>query len=280
MSKLKNDTLPLYTSKAPGWINYIEQYESDSLNQISSKKSEQLIAGVLVKHHYAEKLGYNKEQVAVVSVMPTISSKDECTRPHNKFVGLKDVDYSLTTKEFARLLKRKNIELLKLEDAAPKGELAKLTASTIRPQRSVLQDTLTAASKLLGETPVELDFKNTKGVKEASYKLDGKQINIALVHGDINIKEFFTKMKKTKKDYHYVEYMGNLLDGGGSPIHSAYEQDTLPIDQIRQEALDALAGEVNTEAVTKAYTELQEQLGEEKINNMLHTTYNPRSFYE
>lgn len=280
VSKIKEGNLPLYTSKAPGWVNYIEQYESDLLDNLSSKKSEQLIAGVLVKHHYAEKLGYNKEQVVVVSVMPNISSKDECTRPHNMFEGLKDVDYSLTIKEYARLLKRKNIELLKLEDSEPIGELAKLTASPVRPERTVLQDTLTAASKLLGETPQELNFKNTKGVKEATYKLAGKEINIALVHGNINIKEFFTKMKKTKKDYHYIEYMGNLLDGGGNPIHNAFEQDNLPIEKLREESLEKLMGEVNTEAVTKAYKELQAQVGEEKLESMLHTKYIQRSFYK
>lgn len=280
IDRIKNDKLPLFTSKAPGWVNYIEQYESESLDKISSKKTEQLMAGVLVKHHYAEKLGYDKEQVVVVSIMPNISSKDECTRPHNQFEGLKDVDYSLTTKEYARLLKRKNIDLLKLEDSEPKGELASLTASPVRPEITVLEDTLMAASKLLGETPAELNFKNTKGVKEASYKLAGKEINVALVHGNINIKDFFTKMKKTKKDYHYVEYMGNLLDGGGSPIRSASEQDKLPIDQLRAKSLEDLKGDVNTEAVTNAYNELQEQVGEDKLANMLHTEYSPRSFYK
>ncbi|AIO18212.1 Iron hydrogenase 1 [Candidatus Izimaplasma bacterium HR1] len=280
IESIKSKKLPLYTSKAPGWINYIEQYESELLENISSKKSEQLITGVLVKHHYAEKLGYNKENVVVVSIMPTISSKDECSRPHNEFAGLKDVDYSLTTKEYARLLKRKNITLLKLEDAKPYGELANLTNNPIRVENSVLQDTLTAASNILGETPQELDFKNTKGVKEATYKLAGKSINVALVHGNINIKEFFTKMKKTKKSYHYVEYMGSLLDGGGSPIRSAYEQQTLPINEIREESLRKLQGEVNKEAVTSAYTELLKQVGEEKIDNMLHTSYHERSFYK
>lgn len=280
VERLKKDSFPLYTSKAPGWVNYIEQYEEESLENISSKKSEQLMTGVLVKHHYAEKLGYKKEQVVVVSIMPNISSKDECTRPHNQFEGLKDVDYSLTIKEYARLLKRKNIELLKLEDKLPQGELAKLTTSPVHPERSVLEDTLHAASKLLGEVPTEIDFKVVKDVKEATYKLAGKDITVAVVQGDINIKDFFSKMKKSRKDYQYIEYMGNLLDGGGSPIRNAYEQDTLPIDKLREESLEQLRSEGSSDTVSVAYNALKEQLGEEKLYSMLHTTYNPRSFYK
>ena len=41
-----------------------------------------------------------------------------------EYEGIRDVDYVLTTREYARLLKRKGINLMKLEDSKPYGDLA------------------------------------------------------------------------------------------------------------------------------------------------------------
>lgn len=284
VQRVSNDHLPLYTSSAPGWINYIEQYEDQFLSSISSTKSPQQVAGVLVKHHYAKKLGYNKEEIVVVSIMPTISSKDEANRQSNQYKGLKDVDLVLTVKEYARLLKRKNIDFLKLEDSSIHGELAQLTKCSLYTNMSVLQETLNAASLLLNEVPQELDYKDTKGVKEATYKLAGKEITVAQVHGKYTIKEFFNKMKKTKKIYHYIEYTGNsagCTDGGGLPIRSAYEQDTILIEKIRHDSLVSLQGDTDqaSKVVKELYSTVFEQPGSEKALDMLHTTYTKRIFY-
>jgi len=284
VNRVSKDTLPLYTSSAPGWFNYIEQYESEFLNSIPSTKSPQQISGVLVKHHYAEVLGYKKEEVVVVSIVPTISSKEEAERVSNQFEGIKDVDFVLTVKEYARLLKRKNIDLLKLEDAKPHGELVQLTNCSLHTTVSVLEETLKAASLLLDEVPQELDYKDTKGVKEATYKLAGKEIIVAQVHGDFTIKEFFSKMKKTKKVYHYIEYTGNSVgctDGGGLPIRTAVEQDLVQIEKLRHDSLVSIQNEAPqaTEVIETLYNTVFEQPGSQKALDMLHTSYTKRKFY-
>lgn len=284
IDRVSNDTLPLYTSSAPGWTSYIEQYESEFLTSIPSTKSPQQISGVLAKHHFAESLGYNKEDVIVVSIMPTISSKDEAERSSNSFKGLKDVDYVLTVKEYARLLKRKNIDFLKLEDATALGELAQLTKCPLRTGVSVVEDTLKAASLLLNEVPQNLEYKDIKGVKEATYKLAGKEITVAQVHGEYTIKEFFSKMKKTKKVYHYIEYTGNSVgctDGGGLPIRTAFEQDSVQVEKLRHDALVSIKLETDqpTEVVKAIYSNLFEQPGSKAAQDMLHTTYTARKFY-
>ena len=50
-------------------------------------------------------------------------------------------------------------------------------------------------------------------------------------------------MKKTKKVYHYVEYSGNSIgctDGGGLPIRTAAEQDSLDVEKLRHDSLKAI----------------------------------------
>jgi iron-only hydrogenase group A len=286
INRVKNNkNLPLFTSCSAGWVNFVEQYEPDYLDHITSAKSPQQAAGVLAKHYYAEKLGYNKEDIIVVSIMPCIAKKHEAQRPEMEVDGVRDVDYVLTTREYARLLKRKGINLLQLPDKTPIGEMAKLSGKN--NYRNTLEATLHSASTLLNETPKELSFssvRGSKGIQEAVYKLAGKEINVARIHGGINIKDFFQKMKKSKKDYHYVEFMaceGGCLSGGGQPIHPAKVQDNEPILQKRHDSLLSLNGEeqVNN-AVKEIYDALFDQVGSEKAQKYLHTTYQARSFYK
>lgn len=51
--------------------------------------------------------------------------KYECTRPEMEVDGVRDVDYVLTTRELARMIKQANIDFPKLEDSNfddPMGE--------------------------------------------------------------------------------------------------------------------------------------------------------------
>ncbi len=286
--------LPLFTSCSPGWINYIEQYEPEYLDNLSSAKSPQQMAGVLAKHYYAEKLGYNKEDVVVVSIMPCIAKKHEAERPEMEYKGIRDVDYVLTTREYARLLKRKGIEFMKLEDGEPIGELAKYTgaAAIFGATGGVMEAALRSVSEILEEKPTPIDFheaRGLKGIKEATYHVAGQDINVAIVHGGINIKDFFAKMKKSKKQYHFVEFMactGGCIYGGGQPIHPAKIQDTVPIRQMRIDSLYKIDQDKKdrkshiNDVITGLYNEFFEKPGSHKAHEMLHTSFKSRNFYK
>ena len=283
-----NAKLPLFSSTSAGWVNYIEQYETDFLNHMSTVKSPQQTAGVVAKHYYAEKLGYNKEDVVFVSITPSVAKKDEAARPTMEFDGVRDVDYVLTTREYARLLKRKGLNFMKLEDTTPVGELYNLTSTENEygVANSILEATLHTASEILEEKPQSIEFKQargTKGIKEATYKLAGNDINVAIVEGAINFKEFFVKMKKSKKVYHYVEFIAN---DGGQPIQSAKIQDTVDIKNLRLDALQA-SNKVREEGisffnnkVTELYNNFFTEPGSAKSQQLLHTTYNSRKFFK
>ena len=116
-----NKTTPLLSSFAPGWLDYIEQYEPEFLDHISTLKSPQQIAGVLAKHQFASQLGYQKENMVVVSISPAIDKKAEASRDDMIVAGIADVDYVLTTKEYGRLLKRRGIGFLRLQEQKPFG---------------------------------------------------------------------------------------------------------------------------------------------------------------
>ena len=295
VNRIKNDgKFPVYTSCAPGFINYIEQYEPQLLDNISTAKSSQQITGVLAKHYYSEKLGYNKENVIVVSIMPSIDKKHESERTEMEYHGVRDVDYVLTTREYARLLKRKGLDLMKFEDGTPVGELAKLTnlQTNVTLNNGVIVPTLATASELLDEEVVNVEFKKVKGlkdVKEATYTVAGTEITVAVVQSDINIKDFFTKMKKSKKNYHLVEFLNSengCITGGGQPIHPAKIQDSVDIAKLRSDALQTLNESKGSkescynETVKAIYSEFLNEPGSEKAQELLHTNYNSRGFYK
>jgi iron-only hydrogenase group A len=288
-----DDAEPLYTSCAPGWLDYIEQYQGDQLGTLSGIKSPQQIAGALVKHHYASQLGYQKETVKVVSIHPAIDKKAEAIRNDSTHAGMTDVDFVLTTKEYARLLKRKNVSFLRLDNAQPQGPLAELTGpqSTFYGVHGSLEPTLFAASELLGEAPQELKYKAARGmknIKEATYSLGGKDINVAVVQGGMTIAAFFAHMAKTKKAYHFVEFIEEegCMIGGGEPIRTAFETDYHPVHQLRLDALTRLQeGRIESSArlhenARSLFDSLHSEDDDTLSANMVQATYHDRPFYK
>ncbi len=294
INRVKNGgKLPLFTSCSPGWVNYIEQYEPDYLDNLSTAKSPQQMAGAIAKHYYADKLGYDLEDIVFVSIMPCIAKKHEADRPEMQTNGIKDVDYVLTTREYARLLKRKGINLMKLEDGHPIGDLSKYSgaAPIFGATGGVMEAALRTVSEILEEKETPIDFKEARGmadIKEATYKVAGIDVNVAVVHGGSSIKDFFAKMKKSKKQYHFVEFMactGGCINGGGQPIHSAKIQDSIDIRAVRAKTLYEIDEQKEQRKshlnpiITKIYDEFLEKPGSEKAHQLLHTHYHKRDFY-
>ena len=92
--------LPLFTSCSPGWVNYLELYYPEFIENVSSCKSPQQMAGALIKTYYAEKMKLDPKQIVSVSIMPCVAKKAEARREDMGRDGYMDVDYVLTTREF------------------------------------------------------------------------------------------------------------------------------------------------------------------------------------
>lgn len=286
--------LPLFTSCSPGWINYVEQYEPEYLQNLSTAKSPQQTSGAISKHHFAHKKGYKIEDIVFVSIMPCIAKKHEARRPEMEYKGIRDVDYSLTTREYARLLKRKGINLMDLEDSKPYGDLAKYTGAGMifGVTGGVMEAALRTISEVLGEPDHSIEFtevRGTKGIKEASYNLAGQELNVAVVHGGTSIKEFLSKLKESKKQYHFVEFMGCIggcINGGGQPIHPAKIQETVDISALRTASVYKIDEEKEyrksheNKVITKMYHDWLQEPGSDLAKELMHTSYSPRKYYK
>ncbi|MCL2522643.1 MAG: NADH-dependent [FeFe] hydrogenase, group A6 [Erysipelotrichales bacterium] len=285
---------PMFTSCSPGWIRYIEQYESDYIPNLSSAKSPHQMGGAMIKHYWSKKLGVEPKNIVVVSIMPCIAKKWEAARPELEYAGLRDVDYVLTTRELARMIKRANIDFVNLKDFKPQGELAVYTGAgnIFGATGGVMEAAVRTVVDVLEDKDMpQIDYKELRGVlniKEATLKIKGKEINVAVVHGGHAIKEFFEILKKGKKKFHFVELMGctgGCVNGGGQPVVTAEEYSKFDVRALRAKALydNDMSLKIRKShlnpSIQKAYKEFLGEPCGKKSHELLHTKFAKQDFY-
>ena len=98
--------LPMITSCSPGWIKYCEHFYPEFLPNLSSCKSPHQMLGAIIKSYYAQKNGViPRISIPFRSCLAT-AKKYEKLRDGEAGTGYPDVDAVLTTREFARMIKR------------------------------------------------------------------------------------------------------------------------------------------------------------------------------
>jgi NADP-reducing hydrogenase subunit HndD len=287
--------LPMFSSCSPGWIRYIERYYPEYIPNLSSCKSPQQMQGAIIKHYYAKKIGVPKEKIKVVSIMPCIAKKYEAKRPEMQYDGVRDVDYVLTTRELARLIKRADINFTEIEDYQPKSPLAQYTGAAVifGATGGVMEAALrTVVEKLEGIPLPKIEFEATRGVdtgiKEATVRIAGIDVNIAVIHGTANVPEMMTRIKKGEKQYHFIEVMactGGCVNGGGQPIIPAHIAEKIDVRKERAKALYAIdddkqmrSSHTNPEIVT-LYQEFLHEPNSKVSHHLLHTHYQQKPYF-
>ncbi|MCX7045962.1 MAG: NADH-dependent [FeFe] hydrogenase, group A6 [Candidatus Sumerlaeota bacterium] len=291
--------LPMYTSCSPGWIKYAEYFNPDILPNLSTCKSPQQMFGAVAKTYYAQKLGRKPQDIVVVSIMPCTAKKFECQRDEMTASGVRDVDYVLTTRELARMIREANIDFPSLPDDemdAPLG-LSSGAADIFANTGGVMEAALRTAYEIV--TGKELPTGNLhvqpiqglQGVKEVSLTITGAQdewsflegvtVNVAVAHGLKNAQTVIDSVADGTKNYHFVEVMtcpGGCIGGGGQPRFCTDEIRMARIAAIYQEDEGKpLRKSHENPAVQQLYADfLGHPLGE-KSHHLLHTKYAERS---
>ena len=280
----KGENLPILTSCCPGWINFIESQFPDMLNLPSSCKSPQQMFGAIAKSYYAQKIGKDAKDMVVVSIMPCLAKKYECSRDELAVNNIADVDYSLSTRELAKMLKSAGIDLNDMPEESFEDPMGESTgaADIFASSGGVLEAALrTAYEKITGKTLDCVDFKEVRGLegtKEATVKVGDLALNVAVVSGLGNARKILEKIKNGEANYHAVEVMacpGGCINGGGQPYHHGNSE-------IITKRMEAIYAEDAGKAVRKSHenesikTLYKEFLGEplgHKSHELLHTHY-------
>jgi NADH-quinone oxidoreductase subunit G/NADP-reducing hydrogenase subunit HndD len=289
--------LPMITSCSPGWVKYLEHFYPEMTDHLSTAKSPHMMLGALLKTYYAEKHGIDPAKMVVVSVMPCTAKKYEVERPEQTDSGYKDVDFVVTTRELARLIKLSGIKFENLPDeefdtafgtATGAGAIFGTTGGVMEAALRTAYFLLTAPA---GETPEQvtsemlgrLDFtpvRGLQGVKEAEVDLHGTTLKVAVAHGLMNARTLLEQIKDGTSPYHFIEVMGcpgGCIGGGGSPLPTTTEirQKRAAAIYSEDEALTLRASHDNP-IIKQLYAEyLGEPLGE-RSHHLLHTYYTKR----
>lgn len=266
--------LPILTSCCPSWVKFIEHNYPEYIKNLSTGKSPETMLGAIIKNFY-------DKNCIIVSIMPCTSKKFEIIRNKKN-----DVDFVLTTRELAKLIKIKKIDFNSLPDEEfdkPFGESSGASAlygSTSGVSESALR---TAYNIITGKELKDVDvtqIRGLDGIKRKEITIGENKIKIAIVNGINNAR---TVLQELKSGCHYdlIEVMacpGGCIGGGGQPKPTTKE--------IVVERAKAIYAQDKNHAIRKAHLNKSVQkvydsyLGKplgKKSEKLLHTSYKKRT---
>jgi iron-only hydrogenase group A len=295
--------LPQFTSCSPGWVKFIEHFYPEYLDYLSTAKSPQQMFGALIKTFYAQESNIDPANIVAVALMPCSAKKFECNRPEMKASGYKDIDYGLTTRELAKMIREAGIYLPEMPkshfdepfgDASGAGLIFGATGGVMEAALRTVYEIVTGR---------EVPFKNLNiepcrgfdGIKQASVKLEGcvkewdflegVDLKFMVAHGTANAKKVMEMLIKGElNDVHFVEIMacpGGCIGGGGQPIPTSAE--------IRKKRAQAIYEEEASLVIRKSHNNPHIKSIYEKFlidgpcghisHKLLHTHYVKRGKY-
>ncbi len=272
--------LPQFTSCSPGWVKYLEHFYPEYIDNLSSAKSPQQMFGALIKTYYAKKMNLDPADIVSVAVMPCSAKKFECNRPEMNSSGYKDVDYGLTTRELAQMIKETGIYLPEMPkshfddpfgDASGAGLIFGATGGVMEAALRTIIEFITG--KKVEDVFANADIIPVRGFEGIRYAelpitevgpvpdlikhlvpdwnwLKGVTLKIAVAHGTANAKKVMDDIKAGGKfsECHFIEFMacpGGCIGGGGQPIPTSPE--------IRKMRAKAIYDEDNSLPIRKSH---------------------------
>ncbi len=289
----KKVELPMFTSCCPSWVLYIEKYYPELIPNLSSCRSPQAMLSSMIKTHYAEKNRILPKNIVNISLMPCTSKKYEAQREELSNGKIQDTDIVITANEFIRLVKKRGIDFVNLENGNFNQTLGIASGAGVifGSTGGVLEAALrTAYEQITCDELGQVDFKEVRGNKgiremeitipKAKCLAQEVKIKVAVAHEIRNAKKIVEMIKAGKCDYDFVEVMAcpsGCLGGGGQPYpvnekirtqrrKAIYERDrNLPIRKSHE----------NPE-IQKLYEDYLGEPGGHLSEKFLHTSYTDR----
>lgn len=225
--KKENGPFPLITSSCPAWVQYVEQQYPELIPLLSPLKSPQQILGSLIREWLPEIIGRDGKEIISVVISSCTAAKSEARKVEMTSSGLPLVDFVLTTRELARIIRLSGIDLNQLEpegfdspfsSPSTAGKLAGTAGGEVEASMRTLYYKHTGKDM----TPARLHrFRIQKYFREMSVKAGSEDINMAMVSGLANARPVLENILSGKKTPDILEVMAcpdGCVNGGGQPI--------------------------------------------------------------
>ncbi len=280
--------LPILTSCCPAWVKFFEHQFPDMKEIPSTARSPQQMFGSIAKTYFADKLGVKREDLVVVSIMPCVAKKYECGRDEFSVNKNPDVDYALTTRELAALIKISNIKFSALPNEDFDHPLGESTGAAVifGTTGGVIEAAVrTAFEVFTGKELPRVDFhelRGMEGIRRATIDFNGLPINIGIAHGLGNARTLLEEIRAGNSEFHAIEIMscpGGCIGGGGQPYHHG-NADILKKRQMaiyREDGNKTIRKSHENPYIKKLYEEFLGAPLSHKAHELLHTKYFDRS---
>jgi NADP-reducing hydrogenase subunit HndD len=276
--------LPILTSCCPGWVNFFEQQFPDMLEIPSTARSPQQMFGAIAKTYFADKINVKREDMIVVSIMPCLAKKYECQRDEFKTDGNPDVDYSISTRELAHLIKEANMDLNNMPDEDFDNPLGESTGASVifGATGGVIEAACrTAYEVYTGKKLAKVDFEQLRGmegIRAASVDIDGFELKIGIAHGLGNARKLLEDIRAGKSQFHAIEIMacpGGCIGGGGQPLHHGNSEilTKRAAALYREDAGKPIRKSHENPMITELYEKFLGKPMSHKAHHLLHTHY-------
>ncbi len=280
--------LPILTSCCPAWVKFFE-HQFPGLKEIpSTARSPQQMFGSIAKTYFAQKLGIERENLVVVSIMPCVAKKYECGRDEFKVNKNPDVDYAITTRELAALIKISNINFRTLPNEEFDNPLGESTGAGVifGTTGGVIEAAVRTAYELFTKKDLpRLDFdelRGMEGIRKATIDFGGIAINIGIAHGLGNARKLLEEIQAGKSEFHAIEIMscpGGCIGGGGQPYHHG-NADVIKKRQkaiYQEDSKKVIRKSHKNPYIIKLYEEFLGKPMSDKAHHLLHTKYFDRT---
>ncbi len=224
--------LPAMTSCCPSWVKFVEFYYPEFIPNLASSRSPQIMLGGIVKEYWSHKEGIRPEDIEMVSIMPCVAKKAEAGREELKIDGRFPVDRVLTTRELARLFRKRGIDISKLEPEAADDPFGEPSGAGVIYGSSggVFESAFRTAYYLMTKEELPEDamqeIRGIDGRKEKIVTIGETTIRICVVSGLDNARKVLEELKLDPHKYDALEVMtcpGGCVGGGGQPIPTSVE---------------------------------------------------------
>jgi NADP-reducing hydrogenase subunit HndD len=250
----------------------------------STAKSPQQMFGAIAKSYFADKIGIKREDMIVVSIMPCLAKKYECSRPEFSVYGDPDVNISISTRELAQMIRNANIDFVSLTDEPFDQPLGESTGAGVifGATGGVIEAAVRTAYEIHTKKPLpRLDFhelRGMEGIRSATIDFDGLPLNIGIAHGLGNARKLLEEVKAGKSTYHAIEIMacpGGCIGGGGQPYHHGHVEilKKRAAAIYREDAGKPIRKSHENPYIVKLYDEFLGKPGSHKAHLLLHTHY-------
>lgn len=223
----KNDHRPLILSRCPAWVNYVEKFRPELLSYMVPVRSPHQIIGRLIKGWFAEENSIPVNRICSVLITNCSAAKHEASREEYYSDNVPDIDYVLTTREFARLIRLHGINIHELEHEdtdepfQAKGSAGKLFSVAGGELEATLRTLYRHFNGKELPDPRLGKLRKSGGIREESIVVPGGEIKAVAISGLGNAAEIAKLIADKEYNFDIIEVMacgGGCINGGGQPI--------------------------------------------------------------